>query len=169
MALLLVIRHAIAEERSDFARRGKPDDARPLTAVGRSKMRQVSAALHGLLPRLDLLATSPLVRAHQTAQIVAAEYGSPMPTVAEALRPGSSGEALLAYLKARRSARTVAIVGHEPTLSQQASFLLSGRERSFIQLKKGGACLLEFDAGWRAGAAKLLWLLPPGELRRLAR
>ena len=59
---LLLIRHAIAEEREDFARTGKDDGLRPLTDDGRKKMKQAARGLRGLVPDIDLLATSPLTR-----------------------------------------------------------------------------------------------------------
>ena len=62
---LLVIRHAIAVEREDFARTGKDDRLRPLTDEGRKKMKQGAKGLRQLAPRIDLLATSPLTRAHR--------------------------------------------------------------------------------------------------------
>lgn len=166
MSLLLVIRHAIAEDRAEFA--GADDAERPLTAEGRRKMRQAARALRSLVPELDLVATSPLRRARETADIVAEAYGGLLPRVTEALQPGSDGAALLTFLAAERGLEAAAVVGHEPTLGRQASFLLTGRQGSFLELKKGAAALLELESGWRAGAARLCWLLQPAQLRRLA-
>ncbi len=72
---LLLIRHAIAEEREDFTKTGKDDRLRPLTDGGRKKMKQAARGLKGLVPRIDLLATSPLTRAAQTGAIVDSVYG----------------------------------------------------------------------------------------------
>ena len=72
---LLVIRHAVAEERDAFAVTGQPDARRPLTDDGRTKMKAGARGLRGIVPRLNVLATSPLLRAAQTAEIVSREYG----------------------------------------------------------------------------------------------
>ena len=69
---LLIIRHAIAERREVFAQAGEADSARPLVAKGRKRMKQVVRGLKGLVPTIDVLATSPYLRAAQTAEIVAA-------------------------------------------------------------------------------------------------
>ncbi len=164
MPLLLVIRHAIAEDRLGPG----GDEERPLSTEGRRKMRQVAASLSELVPQLGLIATSPLLRARQTAEIVAAAYGGARSRVTDALRPGSDGPALVAFLAAQRGLEVAAVVGHEPTLGRQASYLLAGQAESFLDLKKGGAALLELDSGWRAGGARLRWLLEPGQLRQLA-
>ena len=71
---LLIVRHAIAEDRVAFAATGKDDDERPLTEEGRSRMEQGARGLRQLVPALDLVATSPLVRAVQTAEILAGAY-----------------------------------------------------------------------------------------------
>lgn len=73
---LLVVRHAVAMEREEFARTGQSDDLRPLTADGARKMRRVARGLRAEIETLDLLVTSPLVRAVQTAGIVADAYGT---------------------------------------------------------------------------------------------
>lgn len=60
---LLIIRHAIAEDPVEHAKRGRGDDERPLTAKGVERMRQGAAGLRRLVPRVDVLAASPLARA----------------------------------------------------------------------------------------------------------
>jgi phosphohistidine phosphatase len=66
-----VIRHAPAADRAEFAKTGKDDSERPLTDDGKTKMRRAARGLRSLVPKLDLLASSPYVRAHETAEIVA--------------------------------------------------------------------------------------------------
>src|SRR5262245_49797749 len=58
---LLVVRHAIAEDKDVFARTGRSDDLRPLTDDGRAKMRRAADGLRSVAPEVDLVATSPLV------------------------------------------------------------------------------------------------------------
>ena len=64
---------------------------------------------------------------------------------------------------------TVAIVGHEPHLSRLVAWLLTGKPSDFITMKKGGACLLEFEKGARQSGGTLAWLLRPSQLADLAR
>ena len=163
---LLIIRHAIAEAA------GGPDTAgdalRPLSARGRAKMRRAARGLERLVPELDVLATSPLLRARQTADIVAEDLeGFPSPVVLGALAPEGSWEDLLAWLGGQEPGARVAWVGHEPSLSTAASRLLCGLDRSFLRFKKGGAALIAFDGPPAPGAGRLLWLVTPGQLRRL--
>ena len=164
---LLVVRHAIAEEREEFAQTGHDDSLRPLTADGRKKMRRGAGGLRAIVPTIDVLATSPLVRAVQTAEIVADTYGGLEIVTVKELSPDSQFPAFLRWMRTQDAGRTVATVGHEPHLSGLASWLLTGRSGSFISLKKGAACLLELQDNLDAGAAALLWALMPRQLRQL--
>jgi len=139
---LLLVRHAIAEDRVAFARTGQPDDQRPLSSEGKKKMRLVADALRTLLPSPDLLVTSPLLRARQTAQILSAAIDL-QPVESPALGPDAEPDEVLAFLAGRRGARAVIAVGHEPALSQLAGFLITGRAQPLFSLKKGAACLLD--------------------------
>lgn len=162
---LLVVRHAIAEERERWA--PKDDKLRPLTEEGRKKMKEVARGLHSLVPRVDVLASSPLTRAMQTAQLLAKVYEKGDPVVVEALVPGKRPPELATWLRTQAVQKTVAIVGHEPGLSAAVSWLAAGTERAFLELGKGGACLLDLGEHIEAGAAMLLWLLRPSQLRAL--
>jgi phosphohistidine phosphatase len=164
---LLLIRHAIAEEREDFARTGKDDHLRPLTDEGRKKMKQVARGLEGLVPEIDLLATSPLTRAAQTGAILDTVYGGLQEVEIAELSPEATAGDFLLWLR-QQKAETVAAVGHEPSISLILSWLLTGTERRIFAFRKGGACLLEFPSEVGAGTATLLWALTPSQLRRLA-
>lgn len=164
---LLVIRHAIAEDRDAFAVTGRPDAQRPLTAEGRKKMKSAARGLKAVVPRLDVLATSPLVRAAQTAEIVAQAYGGMETTTLEELSPERRPDELLGWLRGHPLGETVAVVGHEPHLGFLAGWLLTGRNDSFVTFRKGGAVLLEFDDPPTGGNAVLTWALPPRLLRAL--
>jgi phosphohistidine phosphatase len=164
---LLLIRHAIAEEREDFARTGKDDHERPLTDEGRKKMKQAARGLRGLMPKIDLLATSPLTRAAQTAAIVDSVYGGLREVEIEELSPDTPAKDFLRWLR-KQKAGTVAAVGHEPSLGLILSWLLTGSERRIFAFRKGGACLVDFPDGIAAGKAILLWALTPAQLRQLA-
>lgn len=164
---LLLIRHAIAEEREDFARTGKDDRLRPLTDEGRKKMRQAARGLRGQVPEIDLLATSPLTRAAQTGAIVDSVYGGLKVVEIEELAPDTTPAAFLLWLRQRKEG-TIAAIGHEPSLGQILSWLLTGTERHLLSFRKGGACLLELPGEVAAGTATLLWALTPAQLRQLA-
>jgi phosphohistidine phosphatase len=164
---LLLIRHAIAEEREDFARTGKDDDLRPLTDEGRKKMKQVARSLRKLCPDVDLLATSPLTRAAQTAAILDAVYGGLEEVEIDELSPGAAPAEFLRWLRQQKCA-VIAAVGHEPSISLILSWLLTGAERRIFSFRKGGACLLDFPGETGAGTATLLWALAPAQLRDLA-
>jgi len=165
---LLLLRHAIATDRAAFAASGKEDRQRPLTEDGRKKMRKIAEALAGLLPELALIATSPYVRARDSAEILARAYPE-RPVLSELgeLAPAGSAVALLKFLQAQKSLPIVACVGHEPDLSQLAGWLLAGKEKSFLDLRKGGACLLDFAGRLAPGNAVLSWHLTPLQLRSL--
>ena len=160
---LLVIRHAIAADPADYA-----DDAdRPLTPEGKKKMRQAANGLRRSVPNIGLLATSPLVRAIETADIIASAYDGIPTAIAPALAPGHPPAAVARWLEPYREHDVVAVVGHEPDLSRMVSWFLSGSERSLIELKKGAACLLTFPGAIAAGAAVLVWALAPAQLREM--
>src|SRR5437870_6121680 len=134
-----LVRHAIAEERGDKW----PDDRlRPLTHKGMARMRQAVRGLRALGVEVDLLLTSPLVRARQTADIVI-EGLKPTPEleVVPALSPGTAratvGEALSAFSKAN----SIAVVGHEPDLGELARWLIGARAP--LPMKKGGVCRID--------------------------
>jgi phosphohistidine phosphatase len=163
--LLLLVRHAIAEDRIAFGRTGQDDDLRPLSSDGRKKMRPVANALRDLVPDPDLLLTSPLLRARQTAEILSAAIDLP-PVECPALAPDCEPPQFLRFVAAKR-AHTVIAVGHEPDLSDLAGYVLTGRAQALFSLKKGGACLLDVASEARGGTGTLVWLLAPAQLRSL--
>jgi phosphohistidine phosphatase len=167
---LLVIRHAIAEDRKEFSKRSKgaDDGLRPLTKAGRRKMRLGARGLASLVPSVDVLASSGLKRAQQTAAIVAVHYPKAKGVRLAELSPNKPVKQLLTWLQQQDKDRTVAVVGHEPHLSTFVSWCMTGLQESFVELKKGSACMLRFDQDVKPGRAKLLWLLKPGQLRALA-
>ena len=165
---LLLLRHAVAEDRATFAASGKEDRLRPLTEEGRKKMRRIGDALAGLLPEVALIATSPYARARDSAEILARAFpGRPVMSEAAELAPDGASAGLLKFLQTQKSLPLVACVGHEPNLSQFAGWLLTGQQKSFLELRKGGACLLDFTGRIAPGNATLLWHLTPSLLRAL--
>jgi phosphohistidine phosphatase len=165
---LLIIRHALAEDKELWAQTGASDDDRPLTVEGRAKMAKTASGLHSIISDIKLLATSPLLRARQTGEIVAAEYGLSIVSITETLVPSRPSADFVAWLAGRGSTGVVAVVGHEPHLGALATSLVSGVEESHIELKKGAACLVSFAGVPAAGGGRLRWLMQPSHLRRLA-
>ncbi|HEY2025527.1 MAG TPA: phosphohistidine phosphatase SixA [Gemmatimonadaceae bacterium] len=169
---LLVIRHGAAEDKDAFARTGQDDGLRPLTKSGKREMRLVARGLKVVAPRIAVLASSRLVRAQQTAAIVAEEYGIGDIEEIDALAPDAPRNELLEWLreidKRADTGDAIAIVGHEPHLSSVVTWLMTGQTESRIVLKKGGACRLDFAGRPTAGRGKLRWLMGPDELRRMA-
>lgn len=163
---LLIIRHGIAEDGEMFAATGKDDSLRPLTKRGKRKMREVAAGLREIVETVDLLAASPLVRAQQTAKIVARAYDDMAVNTVEALSPESSPASLVAWLDGHASANVVAVVGHEPHLGMLVTWLMTKARESRVELTKGGAALLDFSSSVEAGGGTLQWLLTGSQLRR---
>ncbi|MGH7215065.1 MAG: SixA phosphatase family protein [Tepidisphaeraceae bacterium] len=168
---LLIVRHAIAQNREIFAKTGDDDRRRPLTREGHRKFARGAKGIARLVPRLDGLATSPLARANETAEILAKAYGGGVkPVQLAALAPGRRPHDVLAWVKShpvKDRGATVAVVGHEPDLSTFASWALTGLQESFVEMKKGSAILVEFEKDVAAGRAKLLWALAPRLLREM--
>ncbi|ABS24638.1 histidine phosphatase family protein [Anaeromyxobacter sp. Fw109-5] len=165
---LLVVRHAIAEDRDVFAATGRDDPERPLTAEGRRRFEKGARGLRELVESIDVLATSALARAKETGAILAAAYELRGASQLGELAPESDPAALVPWLRKHRARSRVAIVGHEPHLSRLVQYLLTGSAgRGFVALKKGGACLLSLGDTQLVGGAQLRWLLTPAQLRRL--
>jgi phosphohistidine phosphatase len=165
---LLVVRHAIAEERDAFSLQGLPDGERPLSDFGRRRMRKNVRGLRRVVGQPAVIGTSPYRRAVETAEILAEALGvAKVETVAE-LVPEARPVRLLPWLATWTSAALVAVVGHQPALGILVTWLLSGRESPNTELRKGGACLLDLGSEPRPGAAVLQWLLTPAQLRAMA-
>ena len=159
---LYLIRHGVAEDRGE----AWPDDSkRPLTSRGLSRLRKEARGLSRLGVTFDVVLTSPLVRARQTAEIVAAAL-EPRPHLvnADALAPGGTFQALVAEIEKQGKKARVALVGHEPGMGELAARLIGARRA--IELKKGSVVRIDLDA-LAAGAGALRWLLPPKALRML--
>jgi phosphohistidine phosphatase len=163
---LLIVRHGAAGDRESWQAEGHDDRLRPLTPDGKKEVRRAAAGLASLVPGLSVLATSPLVRAAQTAEILAKTYRCDISTL-EALEPEQDPSHAVEWLRTRQSDSTIGLVGHEPHLSTLVAYLLTENRDSFIDLKKGGACLLKMDPAIRAGGGELKWLLGPRELAKL--
>ena len=160
--LLLIIRHATAVPRGTP---GIPDEARPLTPEGELKFRETAKGIAALLDRPDALLTSPWLRAKQTAAIAAAAWSRVEPKETPVLAGGSFEEQAEVLDRYPKDA-TVAVVGHEPYVSELLARLLGSRHDDRLTFKKGGAALVEVP-GRLAEGGRLLWFLPPKVLRKV--
>lgn len=163
---LYVIRHGVAEERAPSG----DDGARRLTERGREKMRAAARGMGALGIQLDVLLTSPMARAAETAAIVAEVLGGkPEPRDLGAFAQGTPPAEMLRALRPFLRRPHVAIVGHEPGLSGLVALLLTGSPGGLqLDLKKGGLLVLELPDP-RTPRAVLRALLTPRHLRRMAR
>lgn len=154
---IYILRHAIAE---DTAKGG--DTKRALTEEGRKKMKNAAAGFARLEPQIDLIYSSPLTRAAQTAEIVARaiQYPRKVATM-EQLSPGFTPDTVCQKLKELKKITSVILTGHEPNCSQLASYLLG---RASFEFKKGGICLIETES-LEPGSGNLIWHLSPQILR----
>ena len=133
---ILLVRHAIAEDRATFATTGMADDERPLTERGMDRMRAAAAGLAAVVDGLELIGSSPLLRARQAAHLVAERFPRAERATLDWMAPGGDRPQALGWL-ASGNAASVALVGHEPDLGELASWLLSGRPSPFVEFKKG--------------------------------
>jgi phosphohistidine phosphatase len=161
-----LIRHGAAMHKEEFPRTGRSDDLRPLTSAGKKEMARVARGLRALVPAIDALSPSPLVRARETAEIVARAYRMKVGPAARSLVPDARPTAFVRWLATCPGADVVAVVGHEPHHGALVTWLVAGVNEPNVELKKGGACLLRFDGRPRRAGARLEWLLTPAQLRR---
>ena len=160
---LYFVRHGLAEERGD----AWPDDTkRPLTEEGMSRLRKAVRGLAGMGVSIDVVLTSPLVRARQTADILAGGL-DPRPSIVnvDSLAPAGSYPAVLADLEKHSRKCRLALVGHEPMLGELAARLVGSRHP--IEFKKGGVCRIDVENLPPAGPGDLRWMLTPKILRAL--
>jgi phosphohistidine phosphatase len=163
---LYLVRHAIAAERGP----AYPDDRlRPLTPEGRRRFKEAVRGLAAAGFELDLILTSPLTRAEETAAILSAGLARRVPVdVLEALAPGGKPAAIVdAITRLARRHRRLALVGHDPDLGELAARLLGAR--GALEFRKGAVCAIDVSSTTPGGPGTLRWLLPPRLLRRLAR
>jgi phosphohistidine phosphatase len=171
---LYLIRHGIAVDPAPFAIDSidmpgaiaiANDEPRALTQVGRKKIAQVADRLGKLELKFDLIMTSPLIRARQTADIAIDKQISSRLEISDDLKPNGNIQSWLTNWQARfdrSSISTLALVGHEPNLSEWAELFVFGKVYHHLILKKGGIIGLKFaDKNLAIGTAQLYCLIPP--------
>jgi phosphohistidine phosphatase len=158
---LYFIRHGIAAERGTYDN----DDERPLTEKGELRTRSVALRLMSLGCRVELILTSPLVRAQQTTHILLAAGLAPTHETVDALAPSGKLSDWLPWLghwQIQHPISRLALVGHEPDLSEWAQQLVTGHSGDRWALKKAGVIGVGVPAAAAAiGNSELFWLTPP--------
>jgi len=164
---IYIIRHAIAVEE------GTPgyesDSERSLTDKGRKKMRQIARGLRNIGVEFDLILSSPYVRARETAEILAQVFKVKKKIAfTENLIPFGNPELLIGEINESYAVNSIALVGHEPHLSNLVGILAAESAKLDITLKKGGVCYLSADdLHHHDHRATLEWLLTPGILTEI--
>ena len=158
---LYLIRHGPAEQQGD----SWPDDAkRPLSEDGMSRTRKAARGLRLLGATIDVVLTSPLVRARQTAEIVASTFDERPPIVViDSLAPGGSMTAVLADLEKQTRRPRIALVGHEPGIGELAARLLGSPNP--LEFKKGAVCRIDMNRLPPTGPGMLRWFVTARMLR----
>jgi phosphohistidine phosphatase len=160
---IYLVRHGIAADRGP----AWPDDnKRPLTPKGVARMRQIVRGLRELDVKVDVVLTSPLVRAKQTAELLV-EGLKPAPAlnVVAALSPGIAPAKMAEALTGFKKSQVIVIVGHEPGLGEFACWLLGAKAP--VPFKKGGVCRIDVPASSPNGSGQLIWLATPRMLREV--
>ncbi len=159
---LYLMRHAPAADPDEATE----DSQRPLTEKGRKKLAKITRNLEKLDVSFDLIITSPYLRARQTAETVAdvLDMGPELVLESENLPPLGFADKLVDEINAREPVESLLLVGHEPSLSQLASMLISGDSNLAITMKKAGLCKLTVEKLSYSRCATLEWLMTPGQL-----
>ena len=162
---LYLIRHGLAAERGD----AWPDDSkRPLTHKGIARLRREAAALNHLGVSFDQILSSPLVRARQTAEVLADGLATRPPlAVVEALSPGATAAQAIEELGKHARRKRIALVGHEPNMGELAARLIGARGP--FEFKKGAICRIDVDTLPPARPGRLRWFASPKMLRAMRR
>jgi phosphohistidine phosphatase len=163
---LYLVRHAIA---APHGAPGIADDERPLTDAGIKKMKQAARGFRelGVLP--EIILSSPLPRARQTAEILVETLGKKVAfNLTDALSPSGSRQGVYEEIEKQGDPESIMLIGHQPSLGEIAGEIAWGSPEYYLELKKGGACCLDEVTMHPNPRGTLLWVLTPSILRELA-
>ncbi len=157
---LYLLRHGIAVDR--LSGEITSDWQRPLTNEGQEETKQVAAGLKKLGVKADLIVTSPLIRAKQTAQIVLDTLAKDNEIqITEALAPGGTASDLYKFLSPFNQKENIFLVGHEPDMGRLAGILLWTGPELYIPFKKAGICRIDIVDIPPTSPGVLKWFLTP--------
>lgn len=142
------------------------DNERPLSYRGRQEIEQVARFLQRSKIQIDVIFSSPLARAKETAAIIQSINQVEKLVVTEYLVPGSNHTHLFKEITDMKEPALL-LVGHEPQMSTLISFLTSGNEQSNIEMKKGSLACLAVQKPIHRGAGLLRWIVPVSVLSSL--
>ena len=164
---IYILRHG---EAGTHASLPSKDSERPLTEAGRNEVEKVAESLRGLRVEFDRVATSPLKRAKETAEIVVKVYDSSSPKleVWDELRPEGNKADLIVKLSKLKQDSDIMLAGHEPYLSTLIGEMISGSTSARIVLKKAGVAKVQIHSFSPKVNGELRWLLTPRQLKKLA-
>lgn len=163
---VFLLRHAEAVPRGTP---GYPNDDRPLTEEGVEKMIMGAVGITKVVEKIDVIISSPLTRALDTAKITAEALGFDKKiVVTDYLVPGYPQRSLFNFLSEFNKEKSMMLVGHEPHLGYLASSLL-GIEEHVIEFKKGGLCRIDIEGFPPKEKGKLQWHLTPKQLREMGK
>jgi|ERR1017187_2605157 phosphohistidine phosphatase len=157
---LYLLRHGDAVETGDPKFK---DAERPLTPKGIQRTKQLAHALQQMEISFEVVLSSPLTRANETAETVirGLDFTGKL-ELTDSLSPFGSMENLVSQLNTLRPVpENVLLVGHEPYLSGFISLLCTGGPGLALTMKKGALCRLEVESPTCGKCATLEWLLPP--------
>ncbi len=163
---LYILRHGEAGKRVAAG----SDSERALTVTGEQEVKEVAAGLAGLGVKPDFVASSPLARSRQTAEIVAKKLKVKKNNFGlwDELKPEGSRAELYGKLAKFKADDSVIIVGHEPYLSSLVRDLaFDGQGSARIVLKKAGLAKVAVTAFRPKAKGELRWLLTPRHLKRI--
>jgi phosphohistidine phosphatase len=153
---LFILRHGEAEPRAADI----DEFDRALTSKGREDVRKVAAWIKSADLSFDLIATSPLKRARETAEIVAKSLGKKS-EIWPSLAPEGGRKALVLEISQLEGTGSLLIVGHEPLLSTFIRQVIAGDDRASILLAKGGMARIKNVTIADPIAGDLHWLITP--------
>jgi phosphohistidine phosphatase len=162
---LYLLRHGKAER---TAPNGGSEDERPLTGRGKSEMQEIASWIRSQGCVIDCIATSPLIRAKDTAAIIAEVYPDAKgPEQWEELAPGMEFDRLMDRIREQDSIPSLLLLGHEPSMSACISRIISGSGHVRIELKKGGLAKIVNFFPSAQPSGDLIWLLSPRHMRKI--
>jgi len=160
---LFVLRHGKAEQSSD-----RPDGKRALTADGKNEMRKIGKWMRQKKFRFDIIASSPLTRAYETAEIVARTLGQKERLIVwEELGPGGDLDAISYRASLYGEDAAIILIGHEPMLSMLISRIISGYDTGSLILAKGGLAKIRNFSFDKRPSGELQWLLTPAHMMEM--
>ena len=163
---LYFLRHAIAAEPGEI--KVSSDAERPLVSEGIKKMKKGAEAMKKMGLEFDEIVASPYLRAKETAEIVIQEMGLKQKLrFSDALVPNAAFKDFLKFLVSFPPKSRLLLVGHQPSVGDFISMLISGRSDAALDIKKGSLTLVEATPNGQEIHGELKWMLAPKQLREV--